>query len=337
MSDLGTARADVGVVACNISKRFGRAIAVRDASFALPRIGVCGLLGPNGAGKTTTIRMIAGVLAPDQGELFVAGVAGARDPAALRAQVGYLPESAPLYPELTVREYLEYRAGIASLPRRGRSGEVGHAMDRCDVARFADRLCGLLSKGMQQRVGLAATILGDPKVIILDEPSVGLDPAQTIAFRQLVRELGELKLVLLSSHLLAEVESVCSELMVIAHGRVVAHEPMERFRARGAGQGTVFAETQQSIAELALRSRACASAVETPLLDGWLRTDFRCDGTEDPREAIGRLLAHERIAVRAMGSVDRSLEQVFVALVKDAAASDESARAVVELVGGGST
>ena len=322
MNDEIAPRADVGVVACNLTKRFGHAVAVRDASFALPSTGVCGLLGPNGAGKTTTIRMIAGVTAPDSGELLVAGVAAARDPAGVRARVGYLPESAPLYPELSVREYLEYRAGLACLPRRGRTAAIDAAMARCDVARFSQRLCGLLSKGMQQRVGLAATILGDPRIVILDEPSVGLDPGQTLAFRELVRELGATRLVLFSSHLLAEVESVCTELMVIAHGRVVAHEPMAEFRARSSERGLYFAETERSFAAAALAAGLCSDASEARMADGWVRTGFRGVGHGDPRESIGRMLAEVRMPVRALGAAERSLEEVFVTLVREASAAE---------------
>lgn len=319
MTEVSTVRAELGVVACNLTKRFGHTVAVRDASFTLPARGVCGLLGPNGAGKTTTIRMIAGVLAPDTGELLVAGLSAARDPALARASVGYLPESAPLYPELTVLEYLRFRADLLRdrLPNRG--SEIATAMERCDVARFASRLCGNLSKGMQQRVGLAATILGDPRVIILDEPSVGLDPAQTLAFRELVRDLGESRLVLFSSHLLAEVESVCSELLVIAHGRVVAQEPMERFRDRaGEGRGCV-AETERAFSTAALAAGIVEAARETVLADGWIRTEFVGAGSDDPRVAVGRLLAEVRIPVRAMALAERTLEQVFVQLVKEAA------------------
>jgi len=312
-------RADVGVVACNLVKRFGHAVAVRDASFVLPSRGVCGLLGPNGAGKTTTIRMIAGVLAPDAGELLVAGVPAARDPQAVRACVGYLPESAPLYPELTVREYLEFRAGLASIGRAARRAQIDAAMERCDVARFSTRLCGLLSKGMQQRVGLAATLLGDPRIVILDEPSVGLDPGQTLAFRELVRELGETKLVLFSSHLLAEVESVCSELLVIAHGRVVVHEPLARFRARAAADAAYFVESERGFAIAADAAGICRSVREVRLPDGWTRTEFLATDERDPRESVGRLLAEVRIPVRAMGVCERTLEQVFVTLVQEAA------------------
>ncbi len=311
--------ADVGVVACNLTKRFGQAIAVRDASFVLPARGVCGLLGPNGAGKTTTIRMVAGVLAPDSGELLVAGVPAARDPALVRAQVGYLPESAPLYPEFSVREYLHYRGGLVGLPRRVRVRAIEAAMERCDVARFSNRLCGLLSKGMQQRVGLAATLLGRPSVVILDEPTIGLDPSQTLAFRNLVRELGETQLVLFSSHLLAEVESVCSELLVIAHGKVVAHEPIAHFRARALADAGYFVESERGFASAAVAAGLICDVEEARLADGWIRTEFRAAGETDPQEAIGRMLNDVRIPVRAIGRHERSLEQVFVSIVREAA------------------
>lgn len=311
-------RIEVGVVACGLTKRFGDAIAVRDASFVLPRTGIVGLLGPNGAGKTTTIRMIAGVLAPDAGELFVAGASADREPAVVRARVGYLPESAPTYPELTVREYLGFRASLVGVSGAAARDAIARAMERCDVARFADRLCGLLSKGMQQRVGLAATLLGEPRVVILDEPSVGLDPGQTLAFRELVRELGESRLVLFSSHLLAEVESVCDQLVVIARGTVVAHEPMEDFRARAAQGARCFVESERAFAAAAVAAGVIAEPAESRLADGWVRTDFVAAGADDPRIAVGRLLAEVRIPVRAMGVEARTLEQVFVSMVREA-------------------
>jgi len=314
----GASELKVGVVACGLTKRFGHAVAVRDATFALPSTGVVGLLGPNGAGKTTTIRMIAGVLAPDAGDLFVAGASAMTEPEQVRARVGYLPESAPTYPELTVREYLLFRASLAGLARDAAHRQVDQSMARCDVARFADRLCGLLSKGMQQRVGLAATVLGDPRVVILDEPSVGLDPAQTLAFRELVRELGESRLVLFSSHLLAEVESVCDQLVVIAHGMVVAHEPMERFRARATQGGRYFIESERAFGSAALAAGHIVDPVELRLSDGWTRTEFGAANEDDPRIAVGRLLAEVRIPIRAMGVEGRTLEQVFVTMVQEA-------------------
>lgn len=160
--------------------------------------------------------------------------------------------------------------------------------------------------------------------MILDEPSVGLDPSQVLAFRALVRELGESSLVMLSSHLLSEVESVCSELIVLAHGRVVAHEPLERFRARASEGGRYFVESERGFSEAAVACGICSDAVESPLPDGWFRTEFSATGSgpaasSDPRIAVGRLLAEVRIPVRAMGTIERSAEQVFVELVRGAA------------------
>ncbi|MFM7260193.1 MAG: ABC transporter ATP-binding protein, partial [bacterium] len=318
----------IAVRAHGLTKRFGSVEAVRSVSFALPERGVCGLLGPNGAGKTTTIRMIAGVLLPDAGTLEVAGYDASQQGARMRAAVGYLPESAPLYPELTVREHMRFRASLRGLAGRAARHAIDEAMSRTDVARFADRCAGTLSKGMQQRAGLAQTLLGDPRVLILDEPSVGLDPGQTLAFRALVRELGQSRLVLLSSHLLSEVEDVCTELVLFARGRLVAHEPIERFRDR-AGGGRAFrlecdrsvlgiaalAEFARFTSERAIAERESATtgawfAAEGELREGASRSDF------------ARILRSEGVAVRVFESTDARLEEIFVSLVAADAAGD---------------
>ena len=314
-----------GVIARGLSKRFGSVVAVHNATFSLPSQGVCGLLGPNGAGKTTTIRMLAGVLTPDAGSLSLAGVDALREGGRVRKSIGYLPESAPLYPELTVREYLAFRAGIAGLDRRAARDSMDEAMHRTDVARFCDRCCGALSKGMQQRVGLAATLLGQPAVLILDEPSVGLDPGQTLAFRELIRALGETRLVLLSSHLLAEVEDVCSELLIIARGRVVAHESMEVFRRRARAGTHHRIESERSFLSLPEFRGLCDEATERPLPDGWVETRFT---SSDPRarELVGRALLGASIPARVLEGTDTRLEQVFVALVERARRENEPRR-----------
>lgn len=312
-----------GVSARGLTKWFGRVQAVRGIDLSLPARGVCGLLGPNGAGKTTTIRMVAGVLAPDAGELRVAGHDARRDGARLRAAVGYLPESAPLYPELSVEEFLRFRAGLLGLDGPSARRDIDEALARCDVAHVRRRPCGTLSKGTQQRVGLAATILGSPRVVILDEPSVGLDPTQTLAFRALVRELGESRLVLFSSHLLSEVESVATELVVIARGRVVAHEPIDAFRARAGGESRYHAETERPIAAEAAFASIADDVASRALADGWTRTEFRSRDGRDPREALGRMLLETRNPVRALARADAGLESVFVSLVRAAAEAEE--------------
>lgn len=309
-----------GVVARGISKRFGAVVAVHDVSFQLPTRGVVGLLGPNGAGKTTTIRMIAGVLVPDAGELEVAGFDARTQGRQIRSHLGYLPESAPLYPELTVREYLTYRARIAGV-RRPRVA-IDDAMSAADVAHFADRCSGTLSKGMQQRVGLAATLLADPKILILDEPSVGLDPQQAQAFRALLRSLGSARLVLLSSHLLGEVEDVCTQLLVIARGRVLADASMESFRARAVGSTRLVIESARSAATLA-RGAVHELAPTVPwrervLADGWTETAFDTTSTELANALATRVvggLVRDGIDVRKVLQEVPRLEDAFVQLL----------------------
>jgi ABC-2 type transport system ATP-binding protein len=312
----GTAVESAGVLASGISKRFGDAVAVERVDLALPARGVCGLLGPNGAGKSTTIRMIAGVFAPDAGELRVAGLDARRDAAALRAAVGYLPESAPLFPELTPREYLRYRAGIAGIPRARARLEIDRVLERCDARHFGSRCCGTLSKGMQQRVGLAAAILGDPRVVILDEPSVGLDPSQTITFRGLVRELGESRLVLFSSHLLAEVEAVCTELAVIARGRLLAQESIDRFRARAASR-RLRVESDRPLARSLERVFPLGGVEESALDDGWWRAAIQSDDARAGLERVGRAASEVGAVVRRLEPEPVSLESVFVELISD--------------------
>lgn len=310
-----------GVLAHGLTKWFGDHCAVRSADLALPGVGVCGLLGPNGAGKTTIIRMIAGVLPPDDGELAVFGLDPRVSGAAVRGIVGYLPESAPLYPELTVEEYLRFRAGIAGMGMQDARRAIREWSDRCDVTRFAHRCCGALSKGMQQRVGLAATLLADPRLIILDEPSVGLDPGQSLAFRELVRELGRTRLVILSSHLLSEVESVCTELAVVAAGRVVAAESLDRFRERAARGGRMYAEVDRSLAGDPSIVSICRGLCERRLEDSWHRLEFdAADG--DPRPRLAEVLLAKGVRLRALGVVSASLESVFVGMIRDAAAAD---------------
>ncbi len=314
------------VRARGLTKRFGLVKAVRSVSFELPAQGVCGLLGPNGAGKTTSIRMIAGVLLPDEGALEVAGHDAATHGAALRAAVGYLPESAPLYPELTVREHMRFRAALRGLAGRSARAAIDDAMERTDVARFADRCAGTLSKGMQQRAGLAQTLLGDPRVLILDEPSVGLDPGQTLAFRALVRELGRTRLVLLSSHLLSEVEDVCTELVIFARGALVAHESMERFRARSGGGRGFRLESDRAITGLPGMGGIAGITAERPLAaagaagggaggeEVWFASEGVIrDGAS--RGDLAHLLRGAGVAVRAFESTDARLEEVFVRLV----------------------
>ncbi|MEK6703591.1 MAG: ATP-binding cassette domain-containing protein, partial [Planctomycetota bacterium] len=206
----------------SVYKSFGSFAAVRGISFDLPKARVVGLLGPNGAGKTTTIRMITGFFPPDRGRVVVDGHDSVDDSIAARAAIGYLPESAPLYSEMSVRSFLDFRARLYSLRRPARVAAVARSIDRCWLASVQDKRIGHLSKGFRQRVGLAAALLHDPKVLVLDEPTNGLDPTQINETRRLIAELGQDRTLLISSHILPEVERVCDRVIIVIRGRVRA-------------------------------------------------------------------------------------------------------------------
>ena len=303
------------VVARRLTKRFGAIDASCGITIELPTTGVCGLLGPNGAGKTTLLRMIAGVLPPDDGELEVLGLDARRHGTSIRAKIGSLPESAPLYPELTIGEYLRYRAALIGLGGRGAREAIQTALERCDTLHLARRCCGTLSKGMQQRVGLAAAIVGDPAIVILDEPSVGLDPAQIVMFRRLVRELAQRRLVLLSSHLLGEVESVCDTIAVMARGRVLVHESIGAFRSRTTAGRKIVTEVDRSLLQEDDLVMEFGALHEWPLADGWMRVEFDAPA-RDVRADLARALSMRGIAMRSLGYDATGLEDVFIELVR---------------------
>lgn len=319
--EAGRPRADA-VVASGVSKRFGSVLAVRDLSFTVPERCVAGLLGPNGAGKTTTIRMLAGVLAPDRGTLRVAGFDVAKDSEAARAAIGYLPESAPVHPELRTREFLRYRASLTGLFGRAASNAIDRCVTACDLGSVTGRLVGALSKGYRQRVGVAAAMLSSPRVLILDEPSVGLDPHQLLAFRQLLRDLGKERTVLVSSHILAEIEATCDRAILVAQGSIVAQGPIESLRAKAGDRYVV--EGEGGDVRRALSSLAELGSLTAEALDArWMRvTASAAAGTPDLREAIAADLAKAGIRVRELRRDRASLETLFVEATRTNAARE---------------
>jgi ABC-2 type transport system ATP-binding protein len=205
----------------NLSKSYGDFIAVSDVTFSASKGQIVGFLGPNGAGKTSTIRMLSTYLPPTSGTAKVAGFDIVSEADKVREKIGYLPENPPLYGEMTVLEYLKFIAEIKGVPRAMAASRIGEVMERCFIAEVRNKLCQHLSRGYRQRVGLAQAIIHDPEVIILDEPTSGLDPRQIIEIRSLIRSLGQNHTVLLSTHILPEVSSVCNKVVIINRGRVV--------------------------------------------------------------------------------------------------------------------
>ena len=240
-----------------LTKYYGDYPAVREVSFDVPKGQVVGFLGPNGAGKTTTMRVLAGYLTATSGRATIDGLDVFWDPVEVRRRIGYLPENCPLYPEMRVTEYLTFRGGIKGLHGRECRRRVEDVLERCWLTDVRRQLVGTLSKGYRQRVGLADTLLHNPPVLILDEPTAGLDPTQIIETRKLIRDLGREHTILLSTHILAEVEVACDQAIIINRGRVAAAGRLEEIRPHDQSLEEMFIrliEREESSAELGARS-----------------------------------------------------------------------------------
>ena len=306
----------------SLTRRYGDFTAVRDVSFTVQEGEILGMLGPNGAGKTTTLRMLTGYLRPTEGSVRIAGRDLEREPIRARRDIGYLPENVALYPEMRVEEYLAYRGRLERLPRAELSRAVGEAMERGLVADVRRQIIGTLSKGYRQRVGLAAAILHKPRVLVLDEPTVGLDPKQIIAIRGLIRELGREHTLLLSTHILPEVELLCDRVLIIDRGRIVDQGTPESLRERWRGdhQVRVLLKGDPADAEEAL---AALPGVQGARRDASTAGRWLLDGSRDAdlREPVFRLAVERGWVLLELVEEKASLEDIFVRLTtRDAAA-----------------
>lgn len=226
----------------HLTKQYGNHLAVDDVSFTVADGQICGLLGPNGAGKSTIMNILTGYLSATSGQVTVAGHPLPEEADAAKACVGYLPEQPPLYPEMTVQEYLTFAAELKGVKKAERKEQVCRAARRTGLEAVLPRLIRSLSKGYKQRVGIAQALLGSPRLIILDEPMVGLDPAQVIEIRKLIRELGRAHTVILSSHILSEVQAVCQQILILSKGHLAAAGSLEELTADGKSLEEVFLE-----------------------------------------------------------------------------------------------
>lgn len=226
----------------HLTKQYGNHLAVDDVSFTVADGQICGLLGPNGAGKSTIMNIITGYLSATSGQVTVAGHPLPEEADAAKACVGYLPEQPPLYPEMTVQEYLTFAAELKGVKKAERREQVCRAARRTGLEAVLPRLIRSLSKGYKQRVGIAQALLGSPRLIILDEPTVGLDPAQVIEIRKLIRELGRAHTVILSSHILSEVQAVCQQILILSKGHLAAAGSLEELTVDGKSLEEVFLE-----------------------------------------------------------------------------------------------
>jgi ABC-2 type transport system ATP-binding protein len=304
-----------------LTKDYGRNRAVDDVSFDIEQGDIVGLLGPNGSGKTTIMRMLTGFFAPTNGTCEIAGVDVQLDPAGARRHIGYLPERVALYPDITVRRYLKFVAGIHDM-RGGVSARVEEAMEECGLTQMAGRHIGKLSRGYRQRVGIAQALIHNPSVLILDEPTVGLDPRQIVEIRALIRRLAGRATVLLSTHILPEISLTCRRVLILDHGRLVAQDTSEGLARKTAGRG----ETKMRLSAPAGEARDALAAidgvrdvrVEDEAPDGTVTISVISSGDDSPNPLLVAKAVERGWPVHEVAPKLVSLEDLFVEILEQA-------------------
>lgn len=311
----------------NLTKRYGANLAVDHVSFTIEEGSIVGFLGPNGAGKSTTMNIITGYLAASGGTVTIDGHDVQQEPEEAKKCVGYLPEMPPLYLDMTVEEYLRFAAELKKVSRAERMGQVEQVMEMTRITDMRGRLIKNLSKGYRQRVGLAQALLGSPEVLILDEPSVGLDPKQIIEIRDLIRELGKNHTIILSSHILSEVSAVCDHVMIISHGRLVASDSPEGLQRLMSGTGELKLTVKGSFEVLreAVDGMTGIQDLEqqSGAPEGCCNVRIRTEGDQDVREALFYLLAEKKLPILSMTLTEKSLEDIFLEVTGGAAEAVE--------------
>jgi ABC-2 type transport system ATP-binding protein len=303
----------------NLSKRYAGGEAVKGISFSVEKGEVVGFLGPNGAGKSTTMRMITGYLPATDGKIEVAGAKLPEQSLLVRQRIGYMPENVPLYPEMRVEEFLEYRGRLKRVARGEISQRVDLVLDQCGLADVRHKIIGTLSKGYRQRVGLADALIHNPSLLILDEPTAGLDPHQIRLFRELIKELGKDRTILLSTHILSEVEMVCSRAIIINRGRIEASDTLANLEKRvqaGALQIEVKAEPGSALEKL--KGLPDVSLVtEINRAGDWVSFEVVAVPGKDIRGEVDQLIKRENWPLREFRREKARLEDVFVELTQE--------------------
>ena len=304
----------------HLTKRYGRVTAVEDVSFRVERGEILGFLGPNGAGKTTTMRVLTGYMPATEGKAIVAGFDVFEQPIEAKRRTGYLPETPPLYTDMTVVEYLTFVAKIKGVPTAERTARTRAVMERTRVADMADRACAKLSKGYRQRVGLAQAIIHNPDVLILDEPTAGLDPKQIIETRELIKELAGDHTIILSTHILPEVSQTCQRVVIINKGKVVAVDTPDNLTARLRGSETMYVQVDAGGADaLAALDRIAgvSRVVEADRRDGFVGFEVESGRGHDIRRDLARVVVTNGWGLLEMRPMRLSLEEIFLSLTTE--------------------
>jgi ABC-2 type transport system ATP-binding protein len=302
-----------------VTKKYPARLAVDRISFSVDPGEIVGFLGPNGAGKTTTMRMLAGYLPMTSGRISVAGYDVSIDPQEVRRRIGYLPESCPLYPEMRVDEYLYFRAELKGVKLSARKSRVSEVKEQCGLEEVGKRIIGQLSKGFRQRVGLADSLVHDPDLLILDEPTVGLDPNQIRQVRSLVKDLAKRHTILLSTHILPEVEAICERILILNAGQIVAADTVDNLR-RELHMGMRVDMEIRAPAEALLEQLSTLPGLEVRRIEempeGWIHLELDTKG-EDMRETLFELAVKKGWPLRELVEREHSLEDTFLKVTKN--------------------
>ena len=313
----------------NLVKMYGEYAAVDDLSFEVQKGQIYGFLGPNGAGKTTTMNMITGYLAPTKGDITVNSYDMLTQAEQARQCIGYLPEIPPLYPDMTVLEYLRFVSELKKVPKKERDEQIREIMRMVEITDVEERLIRNLSKGYKQRVGLAQAIIGYPDIIILDEPMVGLDPKQIIEIRELIKTLaGKQHTIILSSHILSEVSTLCDHIMIISHGRLVASdspEGLQKLMVKSTEIEVIaLGDSEKAEKILAEIEHIRSFSLEEAAEEGSVRMTIVADHDTDIRKEISVALTQGDMPVLSMHKIEKSLEDIFLELTEDGEEAEEN-------------
>ena len=304
----------------NITKKYGNFTAVDNINFKIEEGEIIGLLGPNGAGKSTTMNMITGYIEPTEGEIIVNGYDISKKPKKAKAQIGYMPEGVPLYSDLTVKEFVTYMAELKKVDRKTRKEKVEKIIEQTGLKDVEKKLTRNLSRGYKQRVSMAGALVGEPKILILDEPTVGLDPKQITEIRALIKELGKTHTVILSSHILSEVSQICNKVIIINKGKIVAIDTPENLEKKVESNNTTYVTVEDTENKMETIKEKILEIKEIKLIkeneDGTKQYVLESEKDVDLRKIVFNEFAKENITIFEMKKADTTLEDAFMKLIE---------------------
>ena len=304
----------------NVTKKYGSVVAVEDINFEIKEGEIIGLLGPNGAGKSTTMNMITGYIEPTEGEILIEGYDISKKPKKAKRQIGYMPEGVPLYSDLTVKEFITYMAELKKVNRKERKEKVEKIIQQTGLKNVENKLIRNLSRGYKQRVSMAGALVGEPKILILDEPTVGLDPKQITEIRALIKELGKTHTIILSSHILSEVSQICNKVIIINKGKIIAIDTPENLENKVSNKNTTYVTVEDTENKMDSIKEKISEIKNVKLIkeneDGTKQYIIESEPDKDLRKIIFNEFAKENITIFEMKQADTTLEDAFMKLIE---------------------